>query len=176
MFHSIDLSGFSDVVKSLLGERLPELGPGSPNLAVKSTLDSLKVEHLFAGSPVRDAEVAQCCLAGFWLHHDFLEESHRISQEISTPEGSYWHAIMHRREPDAENAKYWFRRVGPHPVIDRLAEEVRASMFYDYTSPFDFIDFCERVRGGGSEDEFVARGVQLIEWMMLLEHCGKKAV
>ena len=44
--------------------------------------------------------MAACCLCGLWLLHDFLDESHSLSQEITTDTGSYWHGIMHRREPD----------------------------------------------------------------------------
>jgi hypothetical protein len=28
----------------------------------------------------------------------------------------FWHAIMHRREPDAANSKHWWRQVGTLPV------------------------------------------------------------
>ena len=52
----------------------------------------------------------------------FLEPSHTISQGISSPSGSYWHGIMHRREPDYANAKYWFRRVGPAPDLSAMWE------------------------------------------------------
>jgi hypothetical protein len=176
MMHTFDFAAFGSAATSLVGQRQPALGPGSPDLAAKPALDALTVKHLFGGKAVRDTDMARCCIAALWLHHDFLEESHKISQEISTAEGIYWHAIMHRREPDPGNSKYWFRRVGAHPILDQLAKELRESQFYDYTSPFDFIDFCERVRGTGSEEEFVARGVQLLEWVLLFEHCGKQAI
>ena len=90
---------------------------------------------------VVDRAMADACRAGMWLLFDFLDESHTISQELHTAEGSYWHAIMHRREQDASNSKYWFRKVGNHPVLRRLVEQVPA-LGYNYANPFEFVDFC----------------------------------
>src|SRR5262249_32770701 len=133
-------------------ERLPELGPGSPNQSARAALAALKVEDIF---PVlRDREAALGCLSGLWLYHDFLDESHTISQDLPGWIGSYWHGIMHRREPDAGNAKYWFRRVEPNSVFIAMAAEVSkmGPFLKDGTwDPFGFVDRCERERGTGSD-------------------------
>ena len=52
-----------------------------------------------------------------------LDRSHTISQNLPSAEGSFLHGIMHRREGDYSNAKYWFRRVGTHPVMEQLAAD-----------------------------------------------------
>lgn len=68
---------------------------------------------------------SRCVEAGLLLLNDFLDDSHEISQTMegkgNPKTGDYWHGIMHRREPDAGNASYWFRRVGHHPAMDELA-------------------------------------------------------
>ena len=86
---------------------------------------ALEIETLFGNRPIADEGAARCCLAALWLHHDFLDESHAISQDVDTPEGSYWHAIMHRRESDYWNSKYWFRRVPQHAIHEPLVVEAR---------------------------------------------------
>ena len=98
----IDLASFSPAVGELLAEdRLFELGPGQPNLSMRERLAALSVQNLFFPHKARRADYAKACLAAIWLYHDFLDESHAVSQEIDTAEGSFWHGIMHRREPDA---------------------------------------------------------------------------
>lgn len=76
--------------------------------------------ELCAGA-VSDADEAGCLLAGLWLWQDYLDESHEICQGIETPSGSWWHAILHRREGDFSNAKYWYARVGTHPAMQAVA-------------------------------------------------------
>jgi hypothetical protein len=154
--------------------RMP-LGPGTPDRAAADRLRGLDVAALFAPMVVRQPEMARACLAGLWLRFNGLEQSHGISQELETPEGSFWHAILHRREPDAGNSKYWWRRVGSHPVLRQLAEQAPA-LGYHSTDPFAFVDFCERVRGNGNSDEKAAEDVQALEWRLLFEWCYRGAV
>lgn len=92
-----------------------------------------------------------------WLYVDELDRSHRISQTLETPTGSYWHAIMHRREGDFWNSKYWYRRVGKHPVIDQLG--------YD---PFEFVD---QVSASHEANPIELVELQRREWKTLFDWC-----
>jgi hypothetical protein len=158
-------------------ERLPELGPGAPNVSVRPALATLTPEAAFP--VVRDREAALACISGLWLYHDFLDESHTISQDLPGWFGSYWHGIMHRREPDASNAKYWFRRVESNPVYDSLAgaaSELGLTVKGGKWDPFAFVDQCERERGRGTDGEMTCRRVQLREMELLFDWCYRKAI
>lgn len=169
-------------------ERMMPLGPGTPNRAARSALERLDPDSAFAPAEVVDRSMAQACLAGIWLYHDFLEQSHRISQSIATPTGSYWHAILHRREPDSWNSKYWFERVGRHPVFPNLCASARAFVQGDQDlpetrflreqqrwDPFAFVDLCERCRLGAVPADLLCRRIQLHEWNLLFEYCYQHA-
>ena len=95
--------------------------------------------------------------AGLWLYVDDLDRSHAISQGIDTPSGSFWHAIMHRREGDFSNSKYWLRMVGSHPVIEAIG--------YD---PYDFVDACQSDRDQNSP---ALVEMQRKEWKALFDQC-----
>jgi hypothetical protein len=152
---------YPPAVAALLAEpRLMPLGPGTPVAGVKSQLAALKLPA--------------ACMAGMWLYFDYLDESHTISQDLNTPEGSFWHAIMHRREPDAWNSKYWWRSVGPHPVLETLRNQ-SPTLGYTFTTPEAFVDFCEKVRDSGSADEELAKKVQFLEWQLLFDWCFEQA-
>lgn len=61
-------------------------------------------------------------MAALWLLAGDLEKSHAISQSLETPLGSFWHGVMHRREGDYGNAKYWFRRSAKLACFPTLAQ------------------------------------------------------
>jgi len=175
-------------IAAIIGDRLPALGPGEPNSAAKEQLTALALNRTLGGKKVVDHEAAQCCVAALWLWHDFLDESHKISQDIDTIDGSYWHGIMHRREPDYGNAKYWFRRVPQHAIFEPLAAAARehvknakldgpAECLATQSSwdAFRFVDLCEAIARGRSKCEQIARAVARIEWQLLFDDCYRKA-
>ena len=50
-------------------------------------------------------QIRMDCLSGLWLVAGDIDESHTISQDLGSAEGSFLHGIMHRREGDFGNAK-----------------------------------------------------------------------
>ncbi len=107
------------------------------------------------------------CESGLWLLAGDLNRSHGISQENHSPEGSFWHGIMHRREGDFGNAKYWFRQVGDHPLFEQLSELTDGV----YADHYDFVDACSRAVQAGGEAEEKCTLAQWIEWQALMGHC-----
>src|SRR5438874_1821102 len=57
---------------------------------------------------------------GLFYAVDALDAAHRIFQEGEDDLGAYWHGMMHRREGDFDNARYWFRRAGALPFFAAL--------------------------------------------------------
>jgi len=185
---SFDPASYGKTVEKLLdGDRLCELGPGVPNKPFRASLNEMAKQDIFQA--VRSSEMAKCCRSGLWLWHDFLDESHSISQDIDSPEGSYWHGIMHRREPDYSNAKYWYRRVGEHAIFQDLLElsidlaarhelDGSAEVLVNTNSwdPYAFVDLCSDVARGRSKSETFCREVAKFEWQLLFDHCYHHAV
>jgi hypothetical protein len=177
-------------------ERRRGLGFGTPDRALFGALEKLSAEKAFAHAqseygprqPV-DADMGSCCVAAVWLVHDFLDESHTISQQIDTPSGSFWHGILHRREGDYSNAKYWFRHVGQHDVFEHLgqragefaAERGDAVAVEKLTpegewDPYAFVDLCQSVVRGNSAHEDLCLTIQQVEWELLFDYCYRAAI
>jgi hypothetical protein len=150
----------------------------SPSPEIVSRLESLSARQLFSR-----ASAPEAAMAGLWLYFGAFDRSHSIAQDIPTPEGSYWHGILHRHEPDAGNAGYWFRRVGQHPIFPALrdaAEFIVESCEADFTpgerwDPFAFIEFYERARRSSAQSAAgdAVRAIALAEWQLLFDYCAR---
>jgi hypothetical protein len=184
---STSTAQYSPAVRDLLkADRTPPLGAGTPVRAVGEKLRGLNLSSLFAPATVRDRTMASACLSGLWLWADYLDESHSLSQEIHTAEGSFWHGIMHRREGDFANAKYWFARVRRHPVHWPLAESaaglargVAGAPAWLARGRWDvdaFIDLCEECVSGRSDLTTLCESLQKREWELLFDHCYQRAL
>lgn len=161
------------------GQRLmPLVAKGCSTEAVREKLRGTTAAALFP-----EAAQPEAAMAGLWLYFSCLEEAHTLAQDIDSAEGSFWHAIVHRQEPDYGNSAYWFRKVGPHPIFRPLAEaareivgrhpqaEFRTGLKWD---PFAFVMFCERARQQpGSSNEHAAMEIQRAEWQLLFDYCAR---
>ncbi len=173
-----DPSAYGSEVAGILaldgnGERLMPLAMGRcSSEEARRRLAAAKAPLLFPG-----ARAPEAAMAGLYLYFSCIDEAHEVAQNISTPEGSYWHAIVHRQEPDAGNSSYWFARVGAHPLFPAL-RETAAEIGVDLGRRWDpvaFIDLCENARlRPGSPEERRALEVQRAEWQLLFGYCAAK--
>lgn len=155
-------------IAAALLEAAPDRVPG----LVKAGHGDAQVLKLLAGQPAEElfpgARAPRAALAGLYFYFGCWERAHEVAQDDESAEGSYWHGILHRQEPDASNANYWFRRVGRHPVQESLAAQ------FGQWDAADFVELCGRARAG-SDEERKAREMQLAEWRLLYEYCKETA-
>lgn len=140
--------------------------------ACKPLFDTLPLDqampHLLGSHPCHTALVESITqhpdiaksselVAGLWLYVDDLDRSHVVSQGIEDTTGSYWHGIMHRREGDFRNSRYWHIRASGHPLLksqNGLVTEVEQAQGQDLP-------------------ELLTK--QREEWKALFEWCAKKS-
>lgn len=153
---------FDDAMRSLL----PVSGASAEVLAVVESVVS---------DPALDGHDA--IKAGLWLYVDELDRSHAYSQDLHSPTGSFWHAIMHRREGDFPNAKYWYRKAGAHPAMNNIdlagggSASGSAMAGYD---PLVFVDRVERANVRCERDSPDLVALQHHEWRALFEWCAER--
>jgi hypothetical protein len=127
------------------------------------------------GVPLRAAEVFDPALgaaidaldcadevkAGLHVMNDDLERGHELAQAHEGDKTcDYWHAIVHRREGDFDNAKYWLRRVGRHPVLSRVHDG----------GPEAAVAFVTRCRDATPAERPALEAIQKREMLGLFEY------
>ena len=171
-----------------ISERLPAGEPELPWVSQQVVNDAaVRIAH----SLTLDDYRSDCLAAGLLLLTDHADASHEFSQRNEgrgdPRTADYWHGLMHRREPDAGNAAYWFRRVGNHPALveagrglscwlrelavdDAVVVHGESLLHKTQTlDPFRLIDLSVEVRR--SRDavlEQMLRAVQYLEMLNLL--------
>jgi hypothetical protein len=134
-----------------------------PHLTMKTRPGVRSLEDLnreldaLLAAPELDGRYCALARAAILLWHDHFEEAHKIAQDVENPDGSLLHGIIHRREPDFSNARYWFRRVGnTHPSFACVAGKVKIALIgigadlmakqllpNDKWHPLTFVDLVE---------------------------------
>ena len=190
-------SAIAEAIEKLeAGNPLPTLVPQKAwSSELTDALESASLNELFDGESLKNMTFGEAIKSGLLLWNDALDESHNISQELGNQTGSYWHGIMHRREPDYSNSKYWFGRVGTHPIFPALRERA-LELFEETQNPSDaladigqtiaaeenwdtyqFIDWCQAAEDDSDSDvtRFLQQ-VQAEEIKLLLAYSYRNAV
>jgi hypothetical protein len=95
--------------------------------------------------------------AALWLYVDDIDRSHKICQDIPNHMGSYLHAIVHRREGDFGNSKYWFRQAGHCPIS---------------ISGYDPVRLVDAVSAARGNDIASLVELQRKEWVEVFKFCA----
>jgi hypothetical protein len=123
-----------------------------------------------------DDERRDAALALALLWHDDLDGAHRLCQaHEGHPDNDYVHALLHRREGDFGNAKYWFREVGSHPVYAAVAKAATAagqSGLVDGGAwkPAAMVDACAEALTRDTARQAVLMQLQAAEFRALAVH------
>ena len=157
--------------------RLVPSEPGHPDTLRQ--IRAAKEEELTGGAVLGHASYLPLIRAGLLYAYDAIDESHRIVKEIVTDEASYWHGMLHRREADFENARYWFRRTGRLGVFAEMharAAGVSALMGRQTDwDPYVLVGQCEQARFGGDVNQKELVALQRIEFEVMFDYLWRGA-
>jgi len=145
----------TDFWKITATPEIPELGPGPRRSVLPRRELETKIGSFCAENEL-DPSAALRLRATALLYHDHQDAAHDIIQDLGDVEAAIIHAMLHRREPDYWNAKYWVRRFDAHPIYLSLGrrlpslartpeqtELVRKLTLPGAFEPLAFIDLCE---------------------------------
>ncbi len=160
---------------------------GDGSTAARAVLEKLTAQTVLSASAA-NPDNARCLLAGLWLWHDWLDEAHRLAQQVSSDTGNFWHAIVHRREGDFDNSRYWYERCADHPVTAVLAAQAGAiindvpadktllRLVWNGWHAESLVDLVQQVHARPDDPRLVtAVRLQQMEWRVLFDHCTRAA-
>ncbi len=152
---------------------------------VKETLLNSPRYELFHPEEIKDENFANAVVSGLLIWNDCEEEAHSLAQSIPTSEGRYFHAIIHRREPDIWNSGYWFNKVGEHPVFSVVYDFVQTNfsenikrriLTKDRWDPGIFNRVVEEAQNNDNYDDSELAEIQLAELLFLIAHSYRHTI
>lgn len=162
--------------ENLLRKLIPQepIGPLWPS-RIREADDATLSGGRATGDPAMFALVR----GGLYYAVDAIHEAHQIFQDAPGDLGVYWHGMMHRREGDFDNARYWFRRAGKLSFFDtlhRAAGEFSPVMARQSNwDPYLFTGECEQARFGEDESLPALAALQRVEFEGLFDYCWRKS-
>ncbi len=117
--------------------------------------------------------------SGLFYRFDALDDAHRLVQDLPGEVAAYWHGMIHRREADYDNARYWFRRAGALPIFGALhgAASFSPEMARQFTwEPYLLTHLFEQKRFGGDGDEAELAKLQQVEFDHLFDYTWRQSV
>jgi hypothetical protein len=135
---------------------------------------------LLGGKSISDTAMVKLVRGGLLYAVDAIDAAHRFFQDESSDLGSYWHGMVHRREGDFDNARYWFRRAGRLAFFSELHSEScshSATMArQDQWDTYLLTGLCERVKFGEAESTAECVALQRAEFHAVFDYTWRKAV
>jgi hypothetical protein len=130
-------------------------------------------------TPLPDAPLA-LLRGGLFYFHNALEDSHKAVAEDKTDTGAYWHGMVHRREGDFDNARYWMRRAGVHPsfqeALHRASDGSSHMAKQGNWDPYLFIHLCEQFKYGAAEYKNEIVHLQRVEFAVFFDYVWRQCV
>jgi hypothetical protein len=183
LIKAFGMKTYSDLVDRvfLQEELLRKLIPTEPlNYELVRRIQGAGDADIAGNVPIKNAERFALVRGGVLYALDAIHEAHAIFQDAKGDLGSYWHGMMHRREGDFDNARYWFRRSGILPFfseLHRAASESSALMARQSNwDPYVFTGECEQSRFGETEGLNELLALQRAEFEVLFDYCWRQSV
>lgn len=174
---------YPDIIARLLlqTDLMTVLNPTEPiSWDLLERLRKLDTADLTAGREVKNTAMLGLLKGALFYGVDAIDDAHKIFQDDTSDLSSYWHGMIHRREGDYDNARYWFRRAGSLPFFGKLhvvASEASPTMARQNNwDAYLFTGQCEQVRFGDTELKKECVALQLAEFEKLLDYTWRQAV
>jgi hypothetical protein len=136
-------------------------------------------EAIAGDQPIVRAAAFALVRGGLLYALDAIHEAHVFFQDNTGDLAAYWHGMMHRREGDFDNARYWFRRAGTQPFF-ATAHSAAAAHSADMArqsnwDPYLFTGECEQAKFG-AENVAELLALQRVEFDAVFDYTWRQAV